>query len=113
MVASCSVSGLSFVSSAAWIFLAWERIGLALGLSTDGEGSRCKKQDHNFTVTGSKAVSDIDISLPELMALCLSENDRRFSGYDARLVRPTTMPNLTRFALRFMRKAPAPAKVAA
>ena len=103
--------GFELRVAAVWVFLGWERMGIARGMDDGKDGG--KKQDHNFTVTGSKAVSDIDISLPELMALCLSENDRRFSGYDARLVRPTTMPNLTRFALRFMRKAPAPAKVAA
>jgi hypothetical protein len=34
-----------------------------------------------------------------LMATCLSENDRRFAGYDPRLLRPTTMPFLVRCAL--------------
>ena len=38
------------------------------------------------------------------MAICLAENDRRFAGYDARLVRPTTTPALVRFALRFMQR---------
>jgi hypothetical protein len=33
------------------------------------------------------------------MALCLKENDRRFAGYDPRLLRPTTVPRLVRFAL--------------
>jgi len=28
---------------------------------------------------------------------------RRFAGYDRRLLRPTTMPRLVRFALRFIR----------
>ena len=63
-------------------------------------------RDNNFTVTGSKAVSDVDIRVPDLRRICLAENDRRFAGYDARLRRPTTMPGLVRFALRFMR-APA------
>jgi hypothetical protein len=45
-----------------------------------------------------------DISVRELALLCLAENDRRFAGYDERLLRPRTMPNLTRFALRFMRR---------
>jgi hypothetical protein len=84
--------------AAAWIFLGWERIGIARGM--DGG----KKQDNNFTVAGSKAVSNVDVSVPELMSLCLSENDRRFAGYDRRLLRPTTMPGLTRLALRFMRR---------
>jgi hypothetical protein len=85
---------------AVWAFLGWERMGIARGMD-DG---KAKAQDNNFTVTGSKAVSDVDVSVPELMALCLTENDRRFAGYDARLVRPTTMPALVRFALRFMRR---------
>ncbi len=89
--------------AAVWVFLGWERIGIARGMD-DG---KCKAQDNNFTVTGSKAVSDVEVSIPELMGLCLSENDRRFAGYDARLLRPTTMPSLVRFARRFMRrKAP-------
>jgi hypothetical protein len=90
-----------------WVFLGWERIGLARGMD-DGSGQKNKPQDNNFTVTGSKAVSDTDISIRELMSLCLSENDRRFAGYDERLLRPTTMPALVRFALRFMR-GPRPA----
>jgi hypothetical protein len=87
---------------AVWAFLGWERIDMARGV--DDSGKKQKAQDNNFTVTGSKAVSDVDISVPELMRLCLLENDRRFAGYDMRLLRPTTMPGLVRFALRFMRK---------
>ena len=34
-----------------------------------------------------------------LLTLCLQENDRRFAGYDARFVRPTTVPALARIAL--------------
>ena len=83
-----------------WAFLGWERIGIARGMD---DGKQAKGQDNNFTVTGSKAVSSEDISVPELMRICLEENDRRFAGYDSRLRRPTTTPNLVRFALRFMR----------
>jgi hypothetical protein len=93
--------------AAAWVFLGWERMGIARGM----DGGKGKPQDNNFTVTGSQAVSDEALSLPDLMALCLSENDRRFAGYDHRLRRPTTMPNLTRLALwvltRFRRAKPA------
>jgi hypothetical protein len=58
------------------------------------------KQDNNFTLNGSQAVSDIDLSPLDLMAICLTENDRRFAGYDPRLLRPTTTPALARLALR-------------
>jgi len=85
---------------AVWAFLAWERIGIARGMD---DGKKGNAQDNNFTVTGSKAVSDVDISPWELMRICLAENDRRFAGYDRRLRRPTTTPNLVRFALRFVR----------
>ena len=85
---------------AVWVFLAWERMGLARGMD-EGKG---KAEDNNFTVTGSKAVSDVEVGVPELLALCLAENDRRFAGYDARLLRPTTTPALVRFALRLTRR---------
>lgn len=86
---------------AVWAFLGWERMGMAR--SIDGEG-REQAQDNNFTVNGAKAMTDQDLSLPALMDLCLAENDRRFAGYDPRLLRPTTMPALVRFARRFMRR---------
>jgi hypothetical protein len=85
---------------AAWAFLGWERMGLARTLDADGQQ---QQHDNNFTVRGAEKVSAAEISVPELMALCLQENDRRFSGYDQRLLRPTTMPRLVRFALRVMR----------
>jgi hypothetical protein len=68
----------------------------------DGDGKE-RAQDNNFTVTGAQSVSNVEIELPELMALCLAENDRRFAGYDLRLLRPTTMPAMTRLALRVMK----------
>jgi hypothetical protein len=86
--------------AAVWVFLAWERIGIARGMD-DG---KAKPEDNNFTMTGSKAVSAEDIGVRQLMETCLRENDRRFAGYDARLRRPTTTPRLVRFALRFMPK---------
>jgi hypothetical protein len=85
---------------AVWVFLAWERMGIARGM--DEGGKPAKGQDNNFTVTGSKAVSDVEISVPDLMALCLAENDRRFAGYDMRLLRPTTTPFLVATGLRVL-----------
>jgi hypothetical protein len=88
----------------AWIFLAWERIGIARGMD-DG-----KQPDNNFTMNGSQAVSDLNLSPLDLMAICLAENDRRFAGYDPRLLRPTTTPALARLAVRvgrLFRRGPA------
>jgi hypothetical protein len=82
---------------AVWTFLIRERIGLAKDVSS-GE-----KEDANFTVQGASAVSNTDINTAELMDICLAENDRRLAGYDQRLLRPTTVPRLVRFARRFMR----------
>jgi hypothetical protein len=86
--------------AAAWVFLGWERVGLASGMDRAGQSA----QDSNFTVTGSKAVSNVDVSIGELLGICLAENDRRFAGYDPRLRRPTTMPTLARLARRVLRK---------
>ena len=88
---------------AVWAFLVWERLGTARRLD-DGSPRGETVADNNFTISGSKAVSDVDISVPELMDLCLAENTRRFAGYDARLHRPTTMPALVWIARRFMRR---------
>jgi hypothetical protein len=84
----------------AWVFLGWERIGLARDMDSGGENPAV---DNNFTLTGSKAVSDVDINPLDLMVICLSENDRRFAGYDPRLLRPTTTPALARVAVRLGR----------
>ncbi len=81
---------------AVWIFIAWERMGLARGFGKDQNPSR---QDSNFTLKSAGSVSPVEFHFRELMTLCLRENDRRFAGYDIRLVRPTTMPTMIRFAL--------------
>jgi hypothetical protein len=83
--------------AAVWCFLAWERIGMARAVDAPG-GAHA--QDNNFTLHGAQSVADGDIELRDLLALCLAENDRRFAGYDERLLRPATMPRLARLALR-------------
>ena len=85
---------------AVWLFLIWERIGVARDL---GSGV----QDNNFTVTGAKAIGE-DIDVAELIDICLAENERRMSLYDRRLLRPFAIPALARLARRFMRAAPKP-----
>ncbi|HTT83416.1 MAG TPA: hypothetical protein VMF67_08035, partial [Rhizomicrobium sp.] len=82
---------------AVWAFLVWERLSLA----RDVNGN---EQDNNFTVTGASQVG-LDISISELMEMCLAENHRRLSIYDSRLLRPRFVPALVRFARRFMRKS--------
>jgi hypothetical protein len=81
---------------AVWVFLVWERIGIARGL--EGEAT----PDNNFTVTGAKSVG-MDVSIATLMDICLAENDRRLGIYDKRLLRPKFVPAMVRLVRRFMR----------
>jgi hypothetical protein len=60
-----------------------------------------KKKDKNFTATTSKALA-VNMKVPDLMRLCLSENDRRMAKYDSRLLRPVLVPSLVKLALRFL-----------
>lgn len=79
-----------------WAFLIWERIGIARGIDADGTAN-----DANFTMTGSGAVAE-PLSPKALIELCLSENERRMAGYDARLLRPNTVPRLARLAAKLL-----------
>ena len=87
-----------------WAFLVWERIGFARGLDGDGGGAQPggASQDNNFVFTGSRALGSGNISAAAVIDICLSENEVRFAGYDARLLRPRLIPRLMRFARRFM-----------
>ena len=60
-----------------------------------------KPNDKNFTATTSKALA-VNMKVPDLMRLCLSENDRRMAKYDARLLRPVLVPSLVKLALKFL-----------
>jgi len=84
-----------------WVFLIWERFGIARGM--DGAACGTRSQDNNFVFTGSKAIGLGDVSAAAVIDICLSEHERRFSGYDPRLLRPTVMPRVMRFVRRFMR----------
>jgi hypothetical protein len=85
---------------AVWAFLIYERIGLARGIGTRPSEA---PQDNNFTLTGSKAVADVDLAPAALIDICLAENERRLGGYDHRLLRPKVMPCLVRLIRRFLR----------
>ncbi len=89
-----------FRTLAVWGLLFGERMNLAKDMSSGDTGS---SQDANFTLTGANKVGN-EIDAAELLDICLAENDRRMAGYDERLLRPTTMPRLVRFARRFMRR---------
>lgn len=80
-----------------WAFLIWERIGLARGIDADGAA-----QDANFTMNGSAALGEA-LTPGAMIDLCLAENERRMAGYDARLMRPETVPRLARLARRFVK----------
>jgi hypothetical protein len=87
-----------------WAFLLWERIGFARGLDGGGEAQPgSTPQDNNFVFTGSRAIGSGNVSAAAVIDICLSENERRFAGYDPRLLRPRLMPRLMRFGRRFMR----------
>ena len=85
----------------AWAFLVWERIGFARGLG--GMPAESGAQDNNFVFTGSRAIGSGSVSAAALIDICLSEHERRFAGYDQRLLRPKLMPGLMRIARRLMR----------
>ena len=87
--------------TAAWFYIAWERLVLARRMKTNGMGTG---QDSNFTMSSAQAVAPVEIGVRDLMVLCLQENDRRFAGYDRRLVRPTTVPALARALLFLTRR---------
>jgi len=82
--------------AAVWAVIAWERIVLARSMDLKGDKAQL---DSTFTASSANAISPVEIDVRDLMALCLKENDRRFAGYDPRLLRPTTVPRLVRFAL--------------
>lgn len=87
-----------------WAYLVWERIGIARGIdAAPGAQAGTERQDNNFVFTGGKAIGNGTVSAAALIDICLSESERRFAGYDARLLRPRAMPCLMRFARRFMR----------
>ena len=91
---------------AVWVFLAWERMGIASGLDDKSGAAAKAAPDNNFTVTGASQVGE-DLDVAELMDLCLAEDARRLGVYDRRLKRPVFMPTLVRLARRTVLKTPA------
>nr|WP_249359775.1 ferritin-like domain-containing protein [Cupriavidus sp. 2SB] len=82
-----------------WLFLIRERIGIAKGIDVKADGAA---QDANFPMNAAESLGQT-LSAGAMIDLCLAENERRMAGYDARLVRPATVPKLARLARRFIR----------
>jgi hypothetical protein len=61
----------------------------------------------NFTRRGGESLG-IDFDARSFLLLCLAENERRLSGYDARLLRPRIMPGVARLIIRLLRPRGAP-----
>jgi hypothetical protein len=83
---------------AVWMFLIWERIGIATDV-TNGV------QDNNFTMTGANQLAD-DVDVFGLIDACLTENARRLAGYDPRLKRPRFVPFMARMFRRLFGPKP-------
>lgn len=77
-----------------WIHIAYLRVGLARTID-----KKETPRNDNFTVHGARAVSPVTIGFRDLLSVCLSENGRRFAGYDSRLARPAAIPFLARMVL--------------
>ena len=75
---------------AVFIRLIWQRVMIARGAG-----------GNNFTATGHQSIG-INVKPREMLDTCLAENDQRMAGYDARLLRPTLVPRMTRLARRFV-----------
>jgi hypothetical protein len=65
---------------------------LGNGAGTEGE---------NFTLSAHQNLS-LEMSVRQLLTLCLSENDRRLAQYDPRLARPRLVPTVARFVRRLL-----------
>ena len=76
------------------------RIRTARAMSGSGRDND-QKGDPSFTLTAAGQVGE-PITLRRLLGMCLSENERRMSAYDARLLRPRLVPNMVRLALRIL-----------
>jgi hypothetical protein len=84
-----------------------EVAGHALHAARIGRGD---SKEEGFTMTSHQSFGDF--SARSFLELCLSENERRLSLYDSRLLRPQLVPSFVRVALRVMprssRLEPAP-----
>ncbi|QDH14338.1 ferritin-like domain-containing protein [Formicincola oecophyllae] len=91
-------------------YLFYERLTLMKTFDEDGNEHT---EDFNFAVKGAESVTNKPIDFVYLMELCLMENERRFAGYDRRLLRPQLAPFCAKVAVgavKMWRKLRGPAK---
>jgi hypothetical protein len=81
---------------AVWIFLIYERIGIASDVSNG-------QQDSNFTMNGASQLGG-GTDVGEMADVFFRGNDRRLGIYDVRLRRPRFVPFMARTARRFLPK---------
>lgn len=94
----------AFDARRAWIV--WQQLvghaQQALRASRSGGEADSDSAGAGFTMNSHSVFGDV--TARSFLELCLSENDRRLSLYDSRLLRPTMVPSAVRLALRFLPK---------
>jgi hypothetical protein len=94
----------AFDARRAWIV--WQQLvghaRQALRASRGGDDADSDDAGAGFTMNSHSVFGDV--TARSFLELCLSENDRRLSLYDSRLLRPTMVPAAVRLALRFLPK---------
>ena len=94
------------------------RLKGALDMAGAGKGkSKETKESVESVVDNSKAGFTMgattifgDFSLREFLELCLSENERRLSQYDPRLLRPTMVPSVIRQVVKVLPRRSSPGR---
>jgi hypothetical protein len=89
---------------------AFDRVKGALQMAGGGNGSgekggeeKAKGTQKGFTLKSHTVFGDF--TLRSFLELCLAENERRLSVYDARLLRPTLVPGFVRRLVKFLPKS--------
>jgi hypothetical protein len=94
----------AFDARRAWIV--WQQLvghaRQALRASRGDDDGDSDSAGAGFTMNSHSVFGDV--TARSFLELCLSENDRRLSLYDSRLLRPTMVPSAVRLALRFLPK---------
>ena len=96
-----------FDARRAWniVAQAFDRVKGAMSMAGSGSKKETAERDatqDGFTLKSHAAFGDL--SLRSFLELCLAENDRRFSPYDARLLRPMLVPSVVKTVVRVLPK---------